>query len=138
MVFEIDNSSNKKQYIERDNFLLVDNDDIVKLNIFPQSINFRMTALFEALCGLLGLNDKESQIYYMVCFKRDSFDSFYKLGVEAAKIFKCHERSYYIYYMKMRKRGIITTDANTGRPVVAPQYDVEQFKNAKYVVLKIN
>ena len=70
--------------------------------------------------------------------RRLYLDSFYKLGVEAAKIFKCHERSYYIYYMKMRKRGIITTDANTGRPVVAPQYDVEQFKNAKYVVLKIN
>ena len=138
MVFSVNKSSNKKQYLERDNLLLVDNEDIVRLDVSPENINFRMNALFEAICGLLNLNEKESQLYYLVNFRKEDCGTFAQLGRIASKLFKCHPRSYYPYYIRMRKRGILTTNQDEDKIEVGKQFDISQFKNAKYIILKIN
>lgn len=138
MVFSVNTNSEKKQYIERDNLLLIDNDDIIRLDVNPENINFRMNPLFEGICGLLGLNDKESQLYYMVNYKKDECDTFGKMGKVLSTLFKCHPRSYYPYYIRLRKRGILTTNQTTGKIEVGKQFDISEFSKAKYIVLKIN
>lgn len=140
MKFEINNDSNRKQYIERDNLLLVDNDELVRIDCTPERIDFRMGALFEAICGLLDLTEKESQLLYIATYFKEDCESFYKMTQAAAKIFKCHPRSYYPYYANLVKRGIITTSNNGGRKLkisLSKNLDVSQFKDIKYIVLKI-
>ena len=137
MIIEINNVSSKKQYLERDNLLLADNDEILRIDCKVQNESFRFPTIFTFVCTVLELNKWEREIYYMLNYRRDEFDSFYHMTKVAARLFNRSERGYNKYYRDLEKRGIVVIDKDN-RPHIGKQYDIENFTNKKYVVLKID
>lgn len=137
MIINVNKDSDKKQYLERDNLLLVDNDEILKIDCKVENESFRFPTMFSFISTLLELNKWEKELYYLLNYRRDEFNSFYHMTKVAAKLFNRHERSYNRFYRSMEKRGIVVVDENN-KPSVGPLYDIKNFSDKKYVVLKIN
>lgn len=136
MIININRNSNKKQYLERDNLLLVDNDEILRIDCKVHNDSFRFSTTFSFIATMLELNKWEKELYYLLNYRRDEFDSFYHMTKVAAKLFNRCERSYNRFYRDLEKRGIVVIDENN-RPHIGSQYDIKNFTDKKYVILKL-
>lgn len=132
----IDKSSNKKQYVEKDNLLLVEDSDIIKFDVVGGQRHFRFNSMFELMVNLLELKDPEAAIYWTLLYGEDTYTSYRQVCIACQKYFGRCERTYHKFFEDLTRRGIIKTDYQN-RVYVSEEYDIKNFK-ANYIVLKVN
>lgn len=132
----IDKSSNKKQYVEKDNLLLVEDGDIIKFDVVGGQRHFRFNSMFELMVNLLELKEPEAAIYWTLLYGEDTYTSYRQVCIACQKYFGRCERTYHKFFEDLTRRGIIKTDYQN-RVYVSEEYDIKNFK-ANYVVLKVN
>ena len=131
-----DNSSNAKQYVEKDNLVLVENDEMMKLQVYGGQRNFRFNTLFEVICNLLELKDCEICVYYTLLYTREKFRSFRDVCLKCAQLFGRNYRTYHKFIEDMIRRGIIKTDYDNN-VFISKEYDLKEFKG-DYLIIKLN
>ena len=132
----IDKSSNKKQYVEKDNLLLVEDKDIIKFDVVGGQRHFRFNSMFELMVNLLELKEPEAAIYWTLLYGEDTYTSYRQVCIACQKYFGRCERTYHKFFEDLTRRGIIKTDYQN-RVYVSEEYDIKNFK-ANYVVLKVS
>ena len=132
----IDKSSNKKQYVEKDNLLLVEDKDIIKFDVVGGQRHFRFYSMFELMVNLLELKEPEAAIYWTLLYGEDTYTSYRQVCIACQKYFGRCERTYHKFFEDLTRRGIIKTDYQN-RVYVSEEYDIKNFK-ANYVVLKVS
>jgi len=136
MKLKIDTTSDAKQYIEKDNLILVENDEITKFDVYCDKEYFRFNSLFETISNLLGLKFREKCIYYTLLYSDKEFRSFRQLCIECSKLFGGNERNYNYFFEGMIQKGIIGTEYD--RTVyIKKEYDLRNI-NTEYLILKLN
>lgn len=135
MDFVINTNSEKKQYIERDNFVVADNDEILRLDVGSKPFKEDVSPIFDIYCEFLHLSNLEKEIYYILNYKEDSFKSFNILSEYVAKLFNRNSRSYYVVLTSLLTKGIIRY--NDKGVYLSDRYKIENVENVKYVVIKI-
>lgn len=132
----IDKSSNKKQYVEKDNLLLVEDKDIIKFDVVGGQRHFRFNSMFELMVNLLELKEPEAAIYWTLLYGEDTYTSYRQVCIACQKYFGRCERTYHKFFEDLTRIGIIKTDYQN-RVYVSEEYDIKNFK-ANYVVLKVS
>lgn len=131
----IDKSSNKKQYVEKDNLLLVENDDILKLEVISGQRHFRFNPIFELITNLLQLKDTEAAIYWVLLYSGGEYKSYRQVCMACQKYFGRSERTYHKFFEDLTRRGIVKTDSE--KVYISPEYDIRNIKQ-NYIILKLN
>lgn len=135
MDFVINTNSEKKQYIERDNFVVADNDEILRLDVSSKPFKEDVSSIFDIYCEFLHLSNLEKEIYYTLNYKENSFKSFNTLSEYVAKLFNRNSRSYYVVLTSLLTKGIIRY--NDKGVYLSDRYKIENVENVKYIVIKI-
>ena len=135
MDFVINTNSEKKQYIERDNFVVADNDEILRLDVGSKPFKEDVSSIFDIYCEFLHLSNLEKEIYYTLNYKENSFKSFNTLSEYVAKLFNRNSRSYYVVLTSLLTKGIIRY--NDKGVYLSDRYRIENVENVKYIVIKI-
>ena len=84
----IDKSSTKKQYVEKDNLLLVEDKDILKFDVIGGQRHFRFNSMFVLMINLLEFKDPEAAIYWTLLYTDEPYTC--KVGSHVA--WSCRNR----------------------------------------------
>lgn len=135
MDFSINDNSNKKQYIERDNFELADNEEILRLDIASKPFMEDVSPIFDIYCEFLHLSNLEKEIYYVLNYKQECFKSFNILSQYVSDLFNRNSRSYYVILTSLLTKGIIRY--NDKGVYLSERYQIKNVEKVKYIVIKI-
>ena len=135
MYFIVNDTSNKKQYIERDNFVVADDNEILRIDCKGEKIKNNADIIFELYCYLLNLSDIEKELYYMLNYTDKVFKNFSELAMYASKEFNRNYRSYYRVHNSLIAKRII--EETMTKFIFLDEYNINKIKDIKYVVLKV-
>lgn len=133
----IDNSSKKKHYVEKDNYFLIENDELLTIKTYINGDISKSRDIFEMFCYFLDFSPAEKRAYKVILNNNGIYVNKGDLCEKAVKTFGGNQRSYYAPFHKLLTLGVMVKDKD-GFFRVGEKYDITKYKNVKGIMFKLN
>ena len=135
MKFAIDTSSKKKHYVEKDNFYIVENDELLTIQTAIDGNTSKSKDIFDLFCYFLNLNPGDKRAYRVLLNYSGVYINRTGLCDKCLEIYGGNVRGYYANFRHLSILGIMTK--KDGFYCVTDKYNLNNYKNVKLIAFKL-
>ena len=136
MRFVIDTSSKKKHYVEKDNYYIAENNELLTVQTGIDGNTSKSKDIFDLFCYFLNLSTSDKRAYRILLNYNGVYFNRTGLCDKCFEIYGGNVRAYYANFRRLSILGIMTKNKD-GFYCVTDKYNLNDYKNVKVIAFKL-